>query len=286
MKKQFLKKWGTFMVSCVLYVATCLFLYIIQYPLYGNVIKTPLLYVIVFPVLAWLGWIINGGYPKTDRSDQEHQLLESGIKLSKDDAGETKKRIGKTHRISEFFIWWHSKNVSAGQKISVLVSTFIIVAASFFMIYALVVNPFTLMVYFYFGVLGILGLMTFCKTMSQWRISVMACFIFLMMIIVVLIYLLIVSPMTVKSGRDLLEQSGYENIYYEKSVADDALIRKIFDNDPQYQSKNADGLGFYLFRCEKNGEAMGAAVSVVDQNIVAVESLNNDSGLSFFMNFD
>lgn len=251
MKRQFLKKWGTFMVSCVLYAVTCLFLYLIQYPLHGNVIKTPLLYVIVFPVLAWLGWIMNGGYPKKDSSDQEYELV-----------------------------------VFSGRKISFLISAFIIVLASLFMIYALIVNPFTLMVYFYFGVLGVLGWMSFCKRMSQWRISVMACFIFLMMIIVVLIYLLIVSPMTVKSGRDLLEQSGYENIYYEKSVSDDELIRKIFDNDPQYQSKNADGLGFYLFRCEKNGEAMGAAVSVIDKNIVAVEPLNNDSGLSFFINFD
>ena len=60
----------------------------------------------------------------------------------------------------------------------------------------------------------------------------------------------------------------------------------IFDEPAQQITKNSGKLGYYLFAMEKDGVYMGAAVSVLDKNIVAAEAADNDSGLSFFMTFD
>lgn len=287
MMHEFLKKWGRFALACVLYIITGIFMYVVQYKLFGNVIKTPLMYVVVFPVFALLGWVLNGGYPKAGGEDEKggEELLKSGI-YTKPEDGKAAPRLLRRRPIAEFIQKWQGGVWSAGKKISFIVSGFILVAATIFMFYALFIDPYTLNIYLYFGILIMIGLFCFYSPSEKRPLSAMACLLFVGIIVIIVIYLAVAAPMTVRQGKDILSSQGYENVNYEKSAASTEVLGIIFDNEPELLSSNASGLGFYVFRCEKGGEQLGAALSVTDKNVVAVEPVDNESGLSFFLNFE
>lgn len=287
MMHEFLKKWGRFALACVLYIITGIFMYVVQYKLFGNVIRTPLMYVVVFPAFALLGWILNGGYPKAGGADEKgrEELLKSGIYTEPED-GKAAPRLLRRRPIAEFIQKWQGGGLSTGKKISFIVSSFILVAATIFMFYALFIDPYTLNIYLYFGILIMIGLFCFYSPSEKRPLSAMACLLFVGIIVIIVIYLAVAAPMTVRQGKDILSSQGYENVNYEKSAASTEVLGIIFDNEPELLSSNASGLGFYVFRCEKGGEQLGAALSVTDKNVVAVEPVDNESGLSFFLNFE
>lgn len=283
----FLRKWGRCLLACVLYAAAGLLLYAVQYRLFGNVIKTPLLYILIFPVFAWIGWALNGGYPKPDAKEEGAEALEaSGIYTEPKPRKEPQRPVFQRFSLADFIRRWQSDQWTLGKKLSFLVSALVLVAATLFMIYALVRDPYTLIIYLYFGVLLVLAIATIWPAKSRRPLSALACLLFLMIIAVTLAFVLIVSPMTVSQGREMLEKEGYDNIYYEKNVPDRHVLETFLDGSPQYGQDDSCPLGFYLYRCEKDGAAMGAVVCVTHKNLVAVEPLDNDSGLSFYMNFD
>lgn len=280
-RKSFIKKWAGFGMACLLYMLACVFLYIVQYRLYGNAIKTPLLYVIVFPAFACLGWIVNGGYPK----DEAEEALEAAAEDMKGcrkgpDSGP------KMSPAKAFFMRWKNNELSSGKKLSFFVSGVLLTVATVFLICALFMDPYTLHIYLYLGILAVVGGMCFWQPRRLRPLSVMACLSFGAIIGITLIFLGITSPMTVANGAKLLKSSGYDEIYYEKSASDKEILGQIFDDGSELLHTQTSGLGFYMYRCEKDGEAYGAAVSIADKRIVAAEPLDNESGLRFYMSFD
>ena len=284
MNRRFVKKWGVFAAACLLYVLTVVLLYMVQYKFYGGVVRTPLLYVALFPVLAWLGWLLGGGYPKND--EEQKSLADSGIYKEPPKKAKRGRWLHGRRPWQSFFARWRSDAMPVKTKVSFAVSALVLVAATLFMICALVAEPYLLIIYFYFGVLIALGIFTLWEPSGGWKLSVLACAIFLELILITGIYLLIVSPMSVDGGRQMLEAQGYGQVYYEKSADNEKILDTFYDGDLKLLSRSASGLGFYMFRCEKDGIMYGAAISVIDKNIVAAEPLDNESGLDFYMDFD
>ena len=279
-----MKKWGWFCAACALYVLTVVFLYVVQYKIYGNVIRTLLIYVALFPVLAWLGWLLGGGYPRTDET--EEILNASGIYREPPQKDCKRKKIRQSHPLADFIMRWKSNELPMRSKIFFAVDAVILVAATLFMICALVADPWNLVIYFYFGILAGIGVLCMASPAVMRKLSVMACVLFGELILITAVYLLIVSPLTVEGGRQLLAQEGYERIYYEKDADSEKTLELFYDGELKLLSPGTPGLGFYMYRCEKDGVEYGAAVSVTDKNIVAAEPLDNESGLGFFMDFD
>lgn len=281
MKHSFLKKWGTFIAACVLYVGVCIFLYMIQYRIYGDVLHTPFIYVLVLPASFLAAWLIQGGYPKKEGQEEEELLKESGIYVE-----EEQKQKKHWHRPFKGFSRQWQKDMTTGQKINFIFCVLILIGATIFMVFALIQNPYMLIIYFYFVTLIILGIFSLYEPKGQKKLSVLACGSFLSFFLVTLVYLWIVSPMSVADARALLESQGYERVTYKKDIESETTLALIFDEPAHQITKNSGKLGYYLFAMEKDGVYMGAAVSVLDKNIVAAEAADNDSGLSFFMTFD
>lgn len=281
MNHSFIKKWGTFIAACVLYFAVCIFLYVIQYRIYGDVVKTPLIYVTVLPAVFLAAWLIQGGYPKPEEPEDETLLQESGIYVEVPQ--NTKKHW---HRPFEGFARRWQEDMTTGQKANFIFSVLILTAATIFMFYALITNPYMLMIYFYFATLAILGIFSLYEPKGRKKLSVLACVSFCVFFLVTFLYLQIASPMSVDSAARLLESQGYERVTYNKAIESETTLPLIFDHEPEQISENSGMLGYYLFAMEKDGVYMGAAVSVVDKNIVAEEPADNGSGLNFYMTFE
>ena len=270
-----------FILACILYTVLCLILYVIHFCCYDGIIQTPLVYVAFFPPFALIVWVANRGDLEGEE-DQEEILRESGIYK---DAGHKEKKLTFRNPFAEWSQAWKSKELSAGRKTVILLGTVIILAATVFMIYELIINPFTLILYFYFAILLVIAWYVFTERRPRRRLSSIACVFFLILILVTVGFILFADPLTVEEGEDLLAEEGYENIYYEKTATEEVL-EAIYDQDPTYSSRYSSCMDYYLYRCEQEGEEIGVAVSVVDHTIVAAEELDNESGLNFYMDFD
>lgn len=280
MAQKLIKKWGLFIAACLLYIAVCVFLYVIQYVIYGGTIHMPLVYVIVIPLAVLAAWLIQGGYPEKTQEDREDALLGSGIYKK-----EPARKRGRWHRPFKGFARKWKSEMTTGQRINFLLCTLLLTGATVFLTYALIRNPYMLMIYFYFAVLLIVGIFSLYEPAGQRRLSVLACFVFGALFAVTFLYLWIVSPMTVRDAKKALEDAGYEQVTYSKVIESDATMTLIFEDNIQYESENGIKLGCYLFGVRKDGVSMGAAVSVLDKNIVAVQPLSEGSALSFFYEF-
>lgn len=114
--------------------------------------------------------------------------------------------------------------------------------------------------------------------MSGWLVSIL----FSILIVDVLIFCIIANPVTVKGGRQLVAEDGYENVQYIDNIKDPIILESIFVDCDLSLLKHEEALNFYLYRGFKNGESYGIAVSLVGRRIVAETKDENNKTLLYF----
>lgn len=103
-------------------------------------------------------------------------------------------------------------------------------------------------------------------------------------ILVVLIFCIIVSPMTVKEGQRLVVDYGYEDVEYIVNIKDPVILRTTAGDKEVLLSKQEDSINFYLYRGTKNGEEYGIIVSLIGHRIVAETNAEGNNTLLFYIN--
>ena len=113
MKHSFLKKWGTFIAACVLYVGVCIFLYMIPVQDLRRCAPYPFYLCAGSSRVLLAAWLIQGGYPKKEGQEEEELLKESGIYVE-----EEQKQKKHWHRPFKGFSRQWQKDMTTGQKIN------------------------------------------------------------------------------------------------------------------------------------------------------------------------
>lgn len=103
-------------------------------------------------------------------------------------------------------------------------------------------------------------------------------------ILVVLIFCIIVSPMTVKEGQRLVVEIGYEDVEYIVNIKDPVILRTAAGDKEVLLSELEDSMNFYLYRGIKNGEEYGIIVSLIGHRIVAETNAEGNNTLLFYFN--
>ena len=166
----FIRRWWGLIIGVVLFFVTCFSMYYVQYRMYGGVIKTSLLYVAIFVPVAFVSWLFQErpAAPETAMADDDGDKQLTDVPETPD----------TTSRIKTAF-----------KRIWKILYPLIIVGCSIFMVYAVIDNPYYLIVYQYFGLIVVLFILTVLprlrgKAGIRPKISVAASMLFAALLIV------------------------------------------------------------------------------------------------------
>ena len=269
--RSFFRRWAGLIIGAVLFFATCYMLYFVQYRMYGGTVKTSLLYVAIFVPVAFISWLLQEHperEPVLEGADEAHGAQEPPTAAQDKGSG---RRQGL-------------------RRVWKVISMIILVACTIFMIYALIKNPYYLIIYHYFGLLIILGILYVIsrrhpKMPVYPKVSVSASLMLLTIMAVTVVFCLAAPLTTVKGAEKIMEDAGFSSVEYRGVLNNRMAVDLAFNGDVHYEREDADRLGFYLLCGEKDGEEYGAAVSVVDGQLVGFDRTDGNDSLSFYLSY-
>lgn len=267
--KTFFRRWAGLIIGTVLFIATCYMLYFVQYRMYGGTLKTSLLYVAIFVPVAFISWLLQERPARVPDLEAAEDMDGGEVRPDVADKGSRRPRLRKVWKV---------------------ISNIILVVCTVFMIYALIKNPYYLIIYHYFGLLIVLGILYIISRRHQEtpvypKVSVSASLMFLTIMAVTAAFCLIAPLTTVRGAGKIMEDAGFTAVEYRGVLSDRMAIDLAFNGDVHYDNEDADKLGFYLLRGEKDGEEYGGAVSVVDGQLVGFDRTDGNDSLSFYLSY-
>ncbi len=272
----FMRRWGGLIIGVILFFITCFSMYFIQYRMYGGTIKTSLIYVIIFVPIAFISWLLQERPAAPEAAAADNMASDDNREDTlSNTSGDSKENGGIK---------------AALKKIWKILYPLIIVGCSIFMVYAVINNPYYLIVYQYFGLILVLIFLTVLPKMRgkagiRPKISVAASMLFGALLIVDAIFCLAAPLATVSDAQTVLEEDGYTSVEYAGVLSNRMALDLAFNGDVQFEAKDTGKLGFYLLRGEKDGEEYGAAVSVVGGEVVGSDRTDGNDSLSFYLSY-
>jgi len=221
-----------------------------EYKVYGGNLKTGFTYALICPPIYALSYFLN----KEDRKERLEQKSKSKLKISN------------------------------------IINDIILVCLGLFFLWVIVFrNPYLINIYLCLSVILFYIIITYilprkeCEKKnriedSRWLVSI----IFGILTVDVFLFCIIANPITVKEGRQLVGDTGYENVQFIDNIKDPIILESIFADCDLLLSKNEDALNFYLYRGTKYGESYGIVVSLVGRRIVAESKDENNNSLLYF----
>lgn len=264
------RRWAGLIIGAVLFFATCYMLYFVQYRMYGGTVKTSLLYVAIFVPVAFISWLLQERPPKEPALEAAGDSDGTQVSVDAEDKGDGR-RTGL-------------------RRVWKLISSIILVACTVFMVYALIKNPYYLIIYHYFGLLIVLGILYAIsrrhpKMPVYPKISVSASLMLLTIMAVTAAFCLIAPLTTVNGAGRIMEDAGFSSVEYRGVLSNRMAVDLAFNGDVHYEREDTDRLGFYLLCGEKDGEEYGGAVSVVDGQLVGFDRTDGNDSLSFYLSY-
>lgn len=192
----------------IIYIVTCVFLIYMEHFLYGGTVNTNYITFILVPIIS---------------------LFQSN-------------RFQKNHDTS---------STSSSRLVHVvIVSIFIIIPV--FLLYRLYRNPYNF-IFYYFFILILYGVLYSIKhkehtviTSNYTNIRILR-HMYVLLLIVSVLYILILSPSTIKNAKMNLTMSHYTNVNFIGSEEDLITMNIIFKGEIASEKSRKDLLGYYIF---------------------------------------
>ncbi len=248
----FLKQNKNYICVILTWVVNLLIFYYLDYKVYGGNLNLSFMGVLIYPPIYAFIYIIN----EEDRNE----------------------RIKKQTKL--------------GKKISNVITNIIFMAFGFILTWSILYNnPYQIKAYQILSALLFLAMILFIPQYKQLEQIVnkkdWACLLtnlFIIEILVVLIFCIIARPMTVREGKRLVADVGYEDIEYIVNIEDLVILRTITGYEDVLLSKHEDSMNFYLYRGTKNGENYGIIISVISHRIVTEINSEENNVLLYYYN--
>ena len=116
------------------------------------------------------------------------------------------------------------------------------------------------------------------KIVTSWLLTIL----FAILIIASLGFCLIVDPVTISEGREMVAEKGYQNVRFVDNITNNVALNIIFDGNQSPPAKNEDAMNYYLYQGEKDGEIYGIAVSLVGRRVVGEAIAKDNDTLSYY----
>lgn len=184
------------------------------------------------------------------------------------------------------------KQTAFGKKISNIITNIIFISFGLMLIQSILYNnPYRVKTYQILCVMLFLAMISYLPRFRQKEEIVrnkdsarLISILFVIDILVVLIFCIIVTPMTVKEGRRLVADIGYEDVEYIVNIKDSVILRTTTFDKEVALSKQEDSMNFYLYRGTKNGEEYGIIVSLNGHRVVAETSAKGNNTILYYFN--
>lgn len=239
----FIKAKKGIIIACVLYLFTTVFLYFVEFKMYGGVVKTCFAYVVLIPISLFFSWAMS------------------------DENKNKNKRPKKKNK------YW--------AKISKTLDRIFTLCVFEFIVYFLYKNPYTLELYYYIAI-AIFSLCIYfldktkkicCKKIKISTLNIIA---YSCILVITFLYILIANPCSVYKGESVLKENGYSNITYETDVTDTYME---FEN--QQLTQDEKKLDFYMYKADKGKSSYAIFVSAVTGRVVFYDYYSDHSILKW-----
>lgn len=218
-----------FITFLIIYFVTCVLLIYMEHFLYGGTVNTNYIVFAVFPFIV---------------------LLE--------------KRKNQTNNDTS------STSIS---RIVLALFLGILISIPIFILYKLYRNPYNFEFYFYFffilfGVFYTIEQKKRSVITSTYTTIRLLCHIYILLFIVSVVYILILSPTTVKKANIYLTKSHYTNVTFIGSEDDLTIMNIIFKGEIASEKNRDDLLGYYIFSGILDNKEQYIVVSVTEGRII------------------
>lgn len=230
----------------------------LKYKQYGGNLDVDIMYAIIFPIVWFLKKLLS-----EDTEEQSEQLEQSEQCPDK---------------VSKF-----------GNIIIILL---IAIISIFALWYLLFVNVYEIGAYLYFGILISLAICNYLekfknkKQLKSKKLKKEPAWFRIVLIHTIIVstilFCVIANPITIKEGRQLVAENGFQNVQYVDSIEHIGVLKVMFPERELKLAKHEDTMNFYLYRGEKNGSIYDIAVSLIGRRIVGEAIVDNDSVLEIY----
>ncbi len=237
----FLKSHISATIACLIYLFTCLFLYYVEYQMYGGAVKTGLLFAVVIPPLSFVSWLLR-----------DEKAEEPKSKLWK--------KLGNIFDCIFLIVFM----IFLGYTIY----------TSPYDLYAYYCLVLVLGVLFtvWFDKKKKIN-----KILCSGSMSVII--VYSVILVVTIIYIPVANICTVKTAKTSLENEGFNNISLVHNY-DSHTVSIFHKKEVEKLTKNEQNFSFYYFTGEKQNNTYGIFISTVSGKIVAFDLENKYSVLN------
>lgn len=239
----FLKSKINFITACMLYIITCIFLYYVQYKLYGGAVDTGLVYVVALPPIYFILWFINS--ENEGKSEKENVKWKKILNIV---------LILALFGFALYIIYNNPYELRAYEIISLLAV----------------------------GVLIDLVKKIKPEIDIKKIIPNFVSAAFGVVIITTVLYITILNPCTLQKAEEMLKKSNYENILFTCNC-NILIFSAVNGIDSDRFNGDEEALGLYLFKAERDNKQYGVIVSIVNGTYADFDLQNNNEAVKYMM---